>query len=91
MPIVIELLCNGKKCSDALAAEVTMPQFHVTVVGRDIQVMEARVGSPYALFDLQGGIVLSGQVGKVDFTIPAPHSGSYLVRVGNWTKRVTVR
>lgn len=91
MPIVIELLCNGKKCSDALAAEVTMPQFHVTVVGRDIQVMEARVGSPYALFDLQGGIVLSGQVGNVDFTIPAPHSGSYLVRVGNWTKRVTVR
>ena len=91
LPIVVELLCNGKKCSDALAAEVTMPQFRVVVVGRDIQVMAARVGSPYALFDLQGRLLLSGQVGNTDFTIPAPHSGSYLVRIGNWTKRVTVR
>jgi uncharacterized repeat protein (TIGR02543 family) len=91
LPIVVELLCNGKKCSDALAAEVTMPQFRVVVVGRDIQVMAARVGSPYALFDLQGSLLLSGQVGNTDFTIPAPHSGSYLVRIGNWTKRVTVR
>ena len=91
LPIVFELLCDGKKCSDALSAKVAMPQFRVVVVGRDIQVMDARVGSPYALFDLQGGLVRSGQVGNVDFTIPAPHSGSYLVRIGNWTKRVTVR
>ena len=91
LPIVFELLCDGKKCKDALSAGTTMPQFRVVVVGRDIQVMEARLGSPYALFDLQGGLVLSGRVGNTDFTIPAPHSGSYLVRIGNWAKRVTVR
>lgn len=91
LPITFELVCNGKKCSEALSAEVAVPQFRVIVVGRDIQVMEARVGSPYALFDLQGGLVRSGQVGSVDFTIPAPHSGSYLVRIGNRIKRVTVR
>jgi uncharacterized repeat protein (TIGR02543 family) len=91
LPIVFELVCNGKKCSNALSAKVAVPQFRVVVVGRDIQVMEARVGSPYALFDLQGGLVRSGQVGSVDFTIPAPHSGSFLVRVGNRIKRVTVR
>ena len=91
LPIVFELVCNGKKCSNALSAKVAVPQFRVVVVGRDIQVMEARVGSPYALFDLQGGLVRSGQVGSVDFTIPAPHSGSYLVRIGNRIKRVTVR
>ena len=91
LPIDVELLCNGKKCKDALLAEIAMPRFRVIVVGRDIQVMAARIGSQYALFDLQGGLVLSGQVRNTDFTIPAPHSGSYLVRIGNWTKRVTVR
>ena len=91
LPIVFELLCDGKKCSDALSAKVAMPQFRVVVVGGDIQVMEARVGSPYALFDLQGGLVRSGVVSNADFAIAAPHSGSYLVRIGNWTKRVTVR
>ena len=74
-----------------MSAKVAVPQFRVVVVGRDIQVMEARVGSPYALFDLQGGLIRSGVVSNADFAIAAPHSGSYLVRIGNWTKRVTVR
>lgn len=91
LPITFEISCSGKKCSDALPVDAMIRQFQVKVVGREIQVTEAYVGRHYALFDMQGHLLRTGYVLTPNFTIPVNQSGSYLVRIGNWTKRVTVR
>jgi hypothetical protein len=68
-----------------------VPHFSVETVGRTLQIAGAREGSAYAVLDMQGRVLRSGRVGESSFSIPVSQAGSYLVRVGLETRRVSVR
>ena len=66
------------------------PQFSVTVLGDVLQVAGARVGATYALFDMQGNMVLRGTANSASFNVNVPTSGSYVLRIGNGSRKVRV-
>ena len=63
----------------------------VRAVSRSIQISAAPKNSTYAVFDMQGRILLKGRVESANFNIAVPQAGSYLVRVGNATRKVQVK
>ena len=67
------------------------PQFSVLVNDRSLQISAARIGAGYALFDMQGRVLLRGRVQTVNFEIPVARSGNYLIRVGNNVQRIAVK
>ena len=69
---------------------VSVPQFSVTVLGDVLQVAGARVGAKYALFDIQGNMVLRGTANSASFNVNVPTSGSYVLRIGNGSRKVRV-
>ena len=91
IPVKFHILCDGKECPDALPSESVAPQFHVIGFVREIRVMDAHIGKPYALFDMQGRMLRKGYVLSPDFAIPVDNPGSYLVRIGNQMRSVSVR
>ena len=76
--------------TDAIVASV-VPQFSVMVNGRSLQISAARIGATYALFDMQGKVLLQGRVQSANFEIPVACSGNYLIRVGNNVQRIAVK
>ena len=93
---------NGKEISrkpigeystelDAIVAMQQVPQFSLVAMGRDIQVAGARVGSTYAVLDLQGGVIMQGHVGAAHFNLDMPHSGTFLVRIGREVQKVSLK
>ena len=68
-----------------------IPQFSVMVNSHSLQISAARIGAGYALFDMQGRVLLRGRVQTVHFEIPVARSGNYLIRVGNNVQRIAVK
>ena len=68
-----------------------IPQFSVMVNSHSLQITAARIGAGYALFDMQGRVLLRGRVQTVNFEIPVARSGNYLIRVGNNVQRIAVK
>ena len=68
-----------------------IPQFSVMVNSHSLQISAARIGAGYALFDMQGRVLLRGRVQTVNFEIPVARSGNYLIRVGNNVQRIAVK
>jgi len=66
------------------------PQFSVTVLGNTLQVANVRRGARYALFDMQGNMVLRGTANSTNFNVNVPTSGSFVLRVGNGSRKVNV-
>ena len=67
-----------------------VPQFSVSVINRNLQVAGARVGDGYVLFDMQGNVVLRGVAGSTNFNVTVPAPGSFVLRIGYGTRKVTV-
>ena len=67
------------------------PKFSVMVNGRSLQISAARIGATYALFDMQGKVLLQGRVRTANFEIPVMRAGSYLLKIESTTQRVSVR
>ena len=67
------------------------PQFSVLVNDRSLQISAARIGATYALFDMQGKVLLQGRVQSANFEIPVARSANYLIRVGNNVQRIAVK
>ncbi len=67
------------------------PIFHVSVMGRNIQIVNAKIYSAYAVFDMQGRVLKNGRVESANFNISMTIAGNYLVRVGNRTQRITIK
>ena len=63
----------------------------VRAVSRSIQISAAPKNSTYAILDMQGRVLLKGRVESANFNIAVPQAGSYLVRVGNATRKVQVK
>ena len=82
---------SSSKGKDAIVAVAQMPQFMLTAVGREIQVAGARVGSAYAVLDMQGRVIAKGRVNATDFSVHMDRSATYLVRIGNQTQRVKIK
>ena len=68
-----------------------IPQFSVLVNGRNLQISAACIGADYALFDMQGKVLLQGRVRTTNFEIPVMRAGSYLLKIESTTQRVSVR
>ena len=69
----------------------TIVQFSVEIFNRNLQILGAKVGSAYAIFDMQGRVLKKGRVESPDFNIPLNMAGNYLVRVGDRTQRITIK
>ena len=82
---------SSSKGKDAIAAAAQVPQFSLMAVGRNIQVAGARVGSAYAVFDMQGRVIAKGRVAAANFNLTMDRSATYLVRIGYQTQRVVIR
>ena len=54
--------------TEAIAASV-VPQFSVQVIDRNLQIAAARIGATYALFDMQGKVLLQSRVQTANFEI----------------------
>lgn len=66
-------------------------EMSVNVVSRNIQISAAPIGSAYAVLDMQGRVLRKGRVESANFNVSMPESGHYLVRVGEKTKRVSIK
>ena len=82
---------SSSKGKDALPAMNELPQFTLSVVGREIQVVNARVGAAYAVLDLQGRIVKQGQIESANFAVMVERAGNYLVRIGSNLQMVRLK
>ncbi len=67
------------------------PSYKISVSGRFLQIAGARVGASVAIFDMQGRVMKTGIVDSSNFAIEMAKSGSFLVRIGSQTQRVTVK
>ena len=67
------------------------PQFSVTAIGRDLQIAGAKVGSVYAVFDMQGRVMTSGRVESANFNMTMARAGNYILRIAGQAQRVTLR
>ena len=68
-----------------------LPQFALSTVGREIQVVNARVGAAYALLDMQGRVVKQGKVESSNFAVMVERAGNYLVRIGSNLQMVRLK
>jgi hypothetical protein len=66
-------------------------EMSVNVVSRNIQISAAPIGSAYAVLDMQGRVLRKCRVESANFNVSMPESGHYLVRVGEKTKRVSIK
>lgn len=81
---------SGNKNTEAFVAS-NIHTFYVSVVEYSIQIANAKVGSAYAIFDMQGRVLKKGRVESANFNIPMNMAGNYLVRVDNRTQRISIK
>ena len=65
--------------------------FDVVVDSRALDIVDAKVGSSYAVIDMGGRIVRSGIVSNGTQRVDVSKSGSYMVRVGREAMQVNVK
>jgi uncharacterized repeat protein (TIGR02543 family) len=63
----------------------------VNVIGRNIQIDGAQMGSMFALFDMQGRMLLAGSIENGSRKINVTRAGAYLLRVGNRIQKLDVK
>lgn len=82
---------SSSQKNDAIISNVQTPKFSLQVHARSVQIMAAPVNSMYAVFDMQGRVLNNGRVSVANFNIALPRSGSYLVKIGNQTRKVNIQ
>lgn len=80
---------SSKKTDAFIVTDV--PKFFMIVQNRLVQISNARVGSAYALFDMQGRVLQKGRVENTNYSIVAPRAGAYFVWIDDQIKKVNVR
>ena len=68
-----------------------LASFDLSVDGMNVLVSGAKVGTPYAVFNLLGHAILRGRLECPNQMIPLSAAGTYIVKVGNATRKVTVK
>lgn len=82
---------SSSSAPDAIHAVASVGSVKVVTSGMQVRVLGARLGSSYAVFDVQGKAVVSGRIGAADQGIAVPHKGIYLVRVDGKIHTMTVK
>lgn len=81
---------SSSEKTDAIIA-TKAPLFSVHIAARNLQISGARVGSTYALFDMQGKVLLQGRTQAANFDLNIARSGNYLLKIGNSTQKIRVK
>ena len=71
--------------------EILNNDLRIVSVSRNVQIAGAKVGSVYAILDMQGRVLKKGRVESANFSIPIAMAGNYLVRIGNRTQRISIK
>lgn len=82
---------SSSKGKSAIELQMVAPQFRVTTIGREMQIAGARKGCAYAVFDMQGRMVLNGRVDAENFNLFMPRSGSYVLRIASEMQVVNIQ
>ena len=82
---------SSSKGKDAIVAMAQLPQFNVTAVARDVQIVGAKVGAPFAILDMQGRVMTSGRVESANFNLAIARAGTFMVRIADQVQVVTLR
>lgn len=80
--------CNSS--SMPISISVNAP-FTVKTLNRGVQIAGAKVGSAYAIFDMQGKVLKMGLVELANFNIVIPRAGNYLIRIENYTQKFSIK
>lgn len=76
---------------DAIIATAQAQHFNVLIQGRNVQIMGIRAGEKVVIADIQGHIISKETPALNNFAIMLPHTGAYIIRIGNDVKSITVR
>lgn len=87
--ITAKYITSSEKTDAIIATKA--PLFSVHIVARNLQISGARVGSTYALFDMQGKVLLQGRTQAANFDLNIARSGNYLLKIGNSTQKIRVK
>ena len=82
---------SSSKGKIAIPVVAQLPQFSMTTVARDVQITGAKVGAPFAIFDMQGHVMTSGRVESANFSLTVSRAGTFVVRIGYETRVVNVK
>ncbi|OWV24514.1 hypothetical protein B7982_02030 [Fibrobacter sp. UWB2] len=69
----------------------TVAKFSATLNGRSLQISGAKIGANVNLLDMQGRVIYNGRANDANFSMNAPRSGSYVLRIGAQQRIVNVR
>ena len=67
------------------------PRFNLHVQNRTLQIQNARIGSAFAVLDLQGRVLRRGVVNSPEFSMELQNAGAYIVRVGKEIQKIRVK
>ena len=81
---------SSSEKGDAIIEIAGVPHFSVEIVGRNVQISAARIGSAYMVLDMQGRVLNQGHVNVDNFNVAVPRAGNYLIRIGNQTRNIVV-
>jgi len=65
--------------------------FTVAVNRNTVSIINARIGASVKLFDMQGRLLKSLNISKEQETLSITAPGSYIVRIGTYGKKITIR
>ena len=82
---------SSSSAKTSIAMQKNMPQFDVTVGFHSVQISSAKVGTSYALLDMQGRVLRKGRVESANFNIAVPNAGQYFVGIDNQIRSVNVK
>lgn len=82
---------SSSSAKTSIAMKNITPRFNVTVGFHSVQISGAKVGTSYALLDMQGRVLRRGRVESANFNIAVPNAGQYFVGIDNQIRSVNVK
>lgn len=82
---------DSTKLTGILVSRLVNSNLLIKVNSRNIQISAAPVGKAYALLDMQGRVLQKGRVDSANFSIVAPRSGSFFIRIGSQIRIVRIK
>lgn len=88
---VYKAVFDSTKLTGILVSRLVNSNLLIKVNSRNIQISAAPVGKAYALLDMQGRVLQKGRVDSANFSIVAPRSGSFFIRIGSLIRIVRIK
>ena len=82
---------SSSSVKTSIAMKNIMPQFNVKAGFHSVQILGAKVGTSYALLDMQGRVLKNGRVESANFDIAVANAGRYFVKIGDQIRNVNIR